>query len=513
MAIHDQVSTISHSRTIQEQDQYRRKAFFGHGGRRPLFLFHQGEDDGSTDDQCSGGGVPAGSQHQLCEKDDPSGRAERRDDPVTDHATGKVVGRQGSGLRTRKKGKGWKMMTQTEQLRQIVTFRALTTFEQDLAEAIKPFQQQLTALQRERGDFLPHTYAERELQLKERLTRLVDEVRETWETKVDAFLKVAGRDTAPRYPVKDTNRALVLLTQLGVLSVQGGVNLLQPLIDQAETNADNQDVRALIQSALPILKDKLAMKGTGNADLAVSEPDPVAETIGRAEAALRDDQMERGAAGIELAEALRSQVTDVIDQVSRTGSVEDRIVGIAPGGEEIQRPRRRDLIPAEGINTPELIGGRDVILTPQQAGNHKVHEDSVKLAAEQGGDRTHLVPDVGQYWRLVHYYHWTACRPQVRDSALVRFPPVQHPSRLAHRLEVDVTKQWLTNSEEGQDKEKGSAVLQLIENQLFGVIARLASVNITPKPIPELACNESAARLIAQTFPQSVNGTIPDGIL
>ena len=108
------------------------------------------------------------------------------------------------------------MTTHSEQLRQIAAFRALTLFEQDVAQAIKPFQAQQSTLGRDRGDFTPRAYAQREQQIRERITTAVNEATAAWDNKKEEFLKIAGRDTPGRYPVKDTNRAVVLLTQLGV---------------------------------------------------------------------------------------------------------------------------------------------------------------------------------------------------------------------------------------------------------------------------------------------------------
>ena len=245
-----------------------------------------------------------------------------------------------------------------EQLRQNVAFKAALEGEREVADAIKPLQKERAALEKQRADLIPKAAARRELEITEQQNTVADKAYETWNaTKVAALAKIAGRDTSPDWsrhlPPERVPGTTLLVTKITQTPREAGATFLLPHVEEAENDSENYVARAVVKEGLDVLKTR---PSTPDVARPIGEPDPVEEIIARAEAVLIDDQVYQGIAGQQLIEELRSQMHDVVDQVKRTGSVEDRTQAIAPGGEIVERPRRRDLTPAEGLTTPEPEG-------------------------------------------------------------------------------------------------------------------------------------------------------------
>ncbi len=125
--------------------------------------------------------------------------------------------------------------------------------------------------------------------------------------------------------------------------------------------------------------------------------------------------------------------------------------------------------------------------------------------------RVHLVPDPGQYWRLLLYLRWST---QSRDLvALLRLAPwaTKAPVVLAHRLQLGVFSQWIADKER-QGADPSAALQDLLKRGLFGVLARLAATKVVSDLLPESRDAESSAHLIARAFSDRDFGTIPDAI-
>jgi DNA-binding SARP family transcriptional activator/tetratricopeptide (TPR) repeat protein len=122
----------------------------------------------------------------------------------------------------------------------------------------------------------------------------------------------------------------------------------------------------------------------------------------------------------------------------------------------------------------------------------------VDEALHLAGDRHHTVPDMGQYGRLRLHYEWaTGTMGSSEFTSMAWRPPIT--SRLTHRLEVRAFEEWVANSE-GRGSAQRSAIDQLVEHRLFGIIARLAAVHVMPVSLPTRFDGESAAQLVVRTF-------------
>jgi len=138
--------------------------------------------------------------------------------------------------------------------------------------------------------------------------------------------------------------------------------------------------------------------------------------------------------------------------------------------------------------------------------------DLVEQALIVAAGRTHLVPDYGQFCRLRKHFVWSVGRDPSARTHGVDTGGAGDNVAPAHRLELMAFDEWLlSNGSNGTDT-PNTAVKELADRGLYGVIARLASVFITPHPLPCLAEGECGAAFLARVFPTKDFGSIPSSI-
>jgi tetratricopeptide (TPR) repeat protein len=143
----------------------------------------------------------------------------------------------------------------------------------------------------------------------------------------------------------------------------------------------------------------------------------------------------------------------------------------------------------------------------QQEAAWELVDQAVSITA----GRTHLIPDYGQYYRLRRHFSWAAGYNIDQELGLDTWT-MRSGIGMGHCLEGRAFDEWVAGQDAGQNNKSPTAANELIDRQLFGILARLASVKILPTPLPAPLDGESGASLVARVFPEREFGTIPASV-
>jgi len=139
-------------------------------------------------------------------------------------------------------------------------------------------------------------------------------------------------------------------------------------------------------------------------------------------------------------------------------------------------------------------------------GKHVEALNLVQGAIAITGDRHRLVPDLGQYWRLRRLYYSSTGSG---DATAVDNPTLM---TMAHLLELQAFEE--SNNLQSEADSKGSTALdELVQHGLYGVIARLVAVRVPMKQLGVDRKKVSGAQETVRAFPNRQWQDIPSAVL
>jgi hypothetical protein len=129
----------------------------------------------------------------------------------------------------------------------------------------------------------------------------------------------------------------------------------------------------------------------------------------------------------------------------------------------------------------------------------------VQEAIAKAGSRERLVPDHGQYWRLRHHHAFISGE----DPPTV---PNYERMALAHSLELRALVDSVAAEATGSNY-RPSAILELVEHGLYGVVARLFAVGIKQGLMQNVPGETSGASAVVNAYPNRKWEEIPSAVL
>lgn len=123
------------------------------------------------------------------------------------------------------------------------------------------------------------------------------------------------------------------------------------------------------------------------------------------------------------------------------------------------------------------------------------------------GGKTPVHGAAHQFQRLWLQYLWSTQGHRALQRQLAMVKSAGLASRLAVRLELRAFVDW--THQQTRSSADSAAMSEILNRQLFGVVARLLALKICPSKLQKNSCESSSARAVARAFPDRRRATLP----